>query len=248
MAEWQKLNGKQKKQLWRQIQAQDPGLEVVHRHAAGIDVGNESHYVAVAPSCDPEPVRRFGCFTEDLRRMAEWLIRCGVKTVAMQSTGVYWIPLYDILEEYGLEVFLVNAQHTRNLPGRKTDVQESQWLLKLHTYGLLNNSFRPPAEILTLRTYWRLRAEHVRGASSAIQRMQKTLTQMNVQLANVISDISGLSGMAIMRAILSGERDPRRLAALCDARIQATREEVAKSLEGNWRADLLFTLQQEVDN
>jgi hypothetical protein len=223
-------------------------LEVVHPRAAGIDVGNASHYVAVPPGRDAEPVREFGCFTEDLQRLAKWLKSCGIDTVAMQSTGVYWIPLYDILEEYGFAVFLVNAKHTRNLPGRKSDIQESQWLLKLHTYGLLNNSFRPPADILSLRTYWRLRAEHVRGASSAIQRMQKTLTQMNVQLANVISDISGLSGMAIIRAILAGKRDPQQLAALCHARVQASREQVAKSLEGNWRADLLFVLQQEVSN
>jgi transposase len=248
MASAEAVNRKQRKELFRRLKSEDPGLEVVHPRAAGIDVGNASHYVAVPPRCDAEPVREFGCFTEDLRRLAEWLKGCGIDTVVMQSTGVYWIPLYDILEAHGFEVFLVNAKYTRNLPGRKSDVQESQWLLKLHTYGLLNNSFRPPSDILTMRTYWRLRAEHVRGASSAIQRMQKALTQMNVQLANVISDISGLSGMAIIRAILAGERDPQQLADRCHARVQASREQVAKSLEGNWRADLLFVLQQEVDN
>src|SRR6266446_5548307 len=165
----------------------------------------------------------------------------------MQSTGVYWIPLYEILEERGLEVYLVNARHTKNLPGRKSDVQESQWLLKLHTYGLLNNSFQPTAEIRTVRTYWRQRAEHVHAASTCIQRMQKVLTQMNVQLANVISDLSGLTGQAIVRAILVGERDPWRLAQLSDARIQASRQEIAKSLEGNWRPELLFVLGQEVE-
>jgi len=248
MTNLQKLNQQQRKELMRRVKTDDPGLEIVHPNAAGIDVGNASHYVAISPSRDAEPVRQFGCFTEDLRRLAEWLKSRRVDTIAMQSTGVYWIPLYDILEEYGMKVFLVNAKHTRNLPGRKTDVQESQWLLKLHTYGLLQNSFRPPAEILIMRTYWRLRAEHVRGASSAIQRMQKVLTQMNVQLANVISDISGWSGMAIIRAILGGERNPEQLAALCHPRIQATPEEVAKSLEGNWRAELLFALEQEVNN
>jgi len=141
----------------------------------------------------------------------------------------------------------VNARHTRNLPGRKSDVQESQWLLKLHTYGLLNNSFQPPAEIRVLRTYWRQRAEHVSGAATCIQRMQKALTQMNVQLANVISDISGLTGQTIIRAIVAGERDPHKLAALSHPQIQASREEVARSLEGNWRAELLFVLQQEVE-
>ena len=165
----------------------------------------------------------------------------------MQSTGVYWIPLYEILEERGFEVYLVNARHTKNLPGRKSDVQESQWLLKLHTYGLLNNSFQPSAEIRVLRTYWRQRGEHVHGAATCIQRMQKALTQMNVQLANVISDVSGLTGQTIVRAILAGERDPRKLAELSDPRIHASREEIAKSLEGNWRPELLFVLQQEVE-
>ena len=223
-----------------------PGLEVVHPNAAGIDIGNESHYVAVRPDRDPEPVRRFACFTADLYRMAEWLRSCGVKTIAMQSTGVYWIPLYDILEEFGFEVFLVNARHTKNLPGRKSDVQESQWLLKLHTHGLLNNSFQPTSDIRVLRTYWRLRAEHATGMATCIQRMQKALTQMNIQLANVISDLSGKTGQAIIRAILNGERDPEKLAQLSDQRIHATKEEIAKSLEGNWRSELLFMVRQQL--
>jgi len=167
--------------------------------------------------------------------------------VAMQSTGVYWIPLYELLEERGLKVYLVNARHTKNLPGRKSEVQESQWLLKLHTYGLLNNSFQPVSEIRMLRSYWRQRGEHVRGAATCIQRMQKALTQMNVQLANVISDISGLTGQAIVRAIIAGKRAPRELAALSDPRVQASLEEIAKSLEGTWRPELLFVLKQEVD-
>jgi transposase len=165
----------------------------------------------------------------------------------MQCTGVYSIPLYDILEERGFEVYLVNARHTKNLPGRKSDVQESQWLLKLHTYGLLNNSFQPPSEIRTLRTYWRQRAEHVAGAATCIQRMQKALTQMNLQLANVISDISGLTGQKILRAIIAGERDGRKLAKFRDPRVKASEEEIAKSLEGNWRPELIFILQQEME-
>jgi transposase len=240
-------NRKERKDWARRLQSEDPGLEIVHPNAAGIDVGNSVHYVAVRPDRDAEPVRRFECFTDDLHRMADWLQSCGVKSIAMQSTGVYWISLYEVLEERGFEVYLVNARHTKNLPGRKSDVQESQWLLKLHTYGLLNNSFQPVSEIRVLRTYWRQRGEHVRGAATCIQRMQKALTQMNVQLANVISDISGLTGQAIIRAIVAGERDPGKLAGLSDRRVHASQEEIAKSLEGNWRAELLFVLQQEVD-
>jgi transposase len=240
-------NRKERKELARRLQSDNPGLDVVHPDAAGIDVGNEAHYVAVRPERDAEPVRRFECFTADLYRLAAWLKKCKVKTIVMQSTGVYWIPLYDIMEEQGFEVCLVNARHTKSLPGRKSDVQESQWLLKLHTYGLLNNSFQPPSEIRTLRTYWRQRAEHVAGAATCIQRMQKALTQMNLQLANVISDLSGTTGQKIVRAIVAGERDSQKLAELRDCRIRASQEEIAKSLEGNWRPDLIFVLQQEID-
>jgi transposase len=240
-------NRKARKELARRLQSENPGLEVVHPQAAGIDVGNSAHYVAVRPDRDPEPVRRFECFTADLHRLADWLQSCGVNTVALQSTGVYWIPLYDVLEERGLEVYLVNARHTKNLPGRKSDVQESQWLLKLHTYGLLNNSFQPPSKIRILRTYWRQRAQHVSGAATCVQRMQKALTQMNIQLANVISDLSGVTGQMIVRAILAGERDPWKLAQLSHPRIQASRTEIAKSLEGTWRPELIFILQQELE-
>jgi transposase len=221
------------------------GLEVVHPKAAGIDVGNEEHWVAVPPSLDAEPVRPFGCFTADLMAMAEWLQRCGIETVAMQSTGVYWIALYDILEARGIRVFLVNARDTKNLPGRKSDVQECQWLLKLHFYGLLKNSFRPEEEICVMRTYWRQRQQHIADAARCIQRMQKALTQMNLQLANVISDISGWTGQAIIAAILAGQRNPRELAKLRDPRVKASEEDVAQSLEGNWRPELLFVLRQE---
>jgi transposase len=239
------MNRKRKTKAGRGEQDWSLNLDVVHANAAGIDIGNESHYVAVPPDRAAEPVRRFACFTEDLRRMAAWLKSCGIDTVAMQSTGVYWLPVYEVLAEEGLRVFLVNARHTKNLPGRKTDVQECQWLLQLHRFGLLNDSFRPPEEICVLRAYWRQRAEHVAAASACIQRMQKVLTEMNVQLANVISDISGVTGMAIIEAMLKGERDRYRLAHLADTRIRASREEVARSLEGNWRQELLFILRQE---
>jgi len=203
-----KLNRKQRKELTRRLCAEDPGLEIVHRNAAGIDVGNQSHYVAVRPGSDPQPVREFGSWTADLHRMADWLESLGVKQVVMQSTGVYWIAVYDILQARGLAVCLTNARDTENLPGRKTDVQESQWLLKLHTYGLLRNSFRPPEQIRALRTLWRLRDRHVRDAGREIQHMQKALTTMNVQLANTISDVSGVTGQAIIRGDFAGSAGP----------------------------------------
>jgi transposase len=242
---WNKMNRKQRREMMRQIQSEDLSLEVVHPHAAGIDIGNESHYVAVPPTRDRQPVRHFGCTTVELKALAEWLKQCGIQTVAMQSTGVYWIAVYDILETAGLDVYLVNARDTKNLPGRKSDVQESQWLMKLHTYGLLRNSFRPSQEIRTMRTYWRQRNDLIRAAVSHIQRIQKALTQMNIQLGNVLSDVSGVTGQAILKAILAGERDPHKLAALRDPRVKASEEQIARYLEGNWQEDLLFVLKQE---
>jgi transposase len=244
---WHEMNRKQRREMTRKIQSEDLNLEVVHPDAAGIDIGNESHYVAVPPTRDSEPVRRFGCTTAELKQMADWLKQCAIRTIAMQSTGVYWIAVYDILEEAGLEVYLVNARETKNLPGRKSDVQESQWLMKLHTYGLLRNSFRPSQEIRTLRTYWRQRNDLVRAAGRHIQRIQKAMTQMNIQLANVLSDVSGMTGQAIVKAILAGERDPHQLAGFRDCRVKASAEEIARSLEGNWQEDLLFVLKQEQD-
>jgi transposase len=244
---WHAMNRKQRRETIRKMQSQDLSLEIVHRDAAGIDIGNESHYVAVPSARDCEPVRRFGCTTAELKAMADWLKQCEIRTIALQSTGVYWVAVYDILEDAGFEVYLVNAKETKNLPGRKSDVQESQWLMKLHTYGLLRNSFRPSQEIRTMRTYWRQRNDLVRAAGRHIQRMQKALTQMNIQLANVLSDVSGLTGQAIIKAILAGERDPYQLAALRNWRVKASEEEIARSLEGNWQEDLLFVLQQEQD-
>src|SRR5215467_9744659 len=193
----QQKGSAQKKADWK-------ALEIVHPEAAGIDVGGGEHWVAVSPDRDPEPVRRFGCFTADLREMARWLINKGVRSVAMQSTGVYWMPVLEILEQNGLEVYLVNARDTKNLPGRKSDVQECQWLLKLHTFGLLSKSFQPPNEIRSARTFWRQRGNLVAQAGSAVQRVQKVLTEMNIQLGNVLSDLSGVSGMKIIGAILKG--------------------------------------------
>lgn len=222
-------------------------LEIVHPDAAGIDIGGSQHWVAISPDRDEQPVRCFGCFTADINQMAQWLLERGIGSVAMQSTGVYWIPVFEILQQHGLDVYLVNARHTKNLPGRKSDVEECQWLLKLHTFGLLNNSFQPDDSVRKARTLWRHRGGLVAQASSAIQRMQKALTEMNIQLSTVLSDLSGVSGMAILQAILDGERDPRNLAALADPQVKAPKDVIAKSLEGNWREELLFVLQQEVE-
>jgi transposase len=223
------------------------GLPPLNLHAAGIDVGSAEHYVAVPPDRDAEPVRKFGSFTADLHRMARWLKDCRIKTVVMQSTGVYWMALHDVLESHGLQVNVANARHTKTLPGRKTDVQECQWLQKLHTFGLLNNSFRPPEEIRTLRGYLRQRENLVAAAATCIQHMQKALTEMNIQLANVISDISGTTGLAILCDIVRGERDPYKLAMHKHSRIRASRQEIARSLEGTWRQELLFVLEQSLD-
>src|SRR6266849_10674085 len=214
----------------------------MHRDAAAIDIGGSEHWVAISPDRDEHPIRCFDCFTADLEELADWLIAKGVRSVALQSTGVYWIPVFEVLQQRGLEVYLVNARHTKNLPGRKSDIAECQWLLKLHTFGLLNNSFQPSDEIRTTRTLWRHRGGLVAQASSTIQRMQKALTEMNIQLSTVLSDLSGVSGMRIVRAILDGQRDPKTLAALADPQVKASKQVIAKSLEGNWRQELLFVL------
>ena len=240
-------NRKERREVERRLNSADPGLEIIHPHAAGIDVGNESHYVAVPAGRDARPVREFGSWTAALEEMAQWLKSCGVETVVMQSTGVYWIAVHDVLERHGLEVNLVDARGTKSVPGRKSDVQECQWLLKLHTYGLLRSCFLPAPEIHAVRTVWRLRDQHVKDAGRCIQHMQKALIEMNVQLHIAISDLSGVTGQAIIRALLSGQRDPRKLAALRDRRIQATEEEILHSLQGNWKQDVLFELQQAVD-
>ena len=237
--------GKEKKSVRRNVDWK--ALEIVHADAAGIDIGGSEHWVAVSPERDAEPVRRFGCFTADIREMAEWLVEKGVHSVALQSTGVYWMPVFEVLEQHGLDVYLVNARHTKNLPGRKSDVQECQWLMKLHAFGLLNNSFQPSDEIRVARSLWRQRGNLTAAASSTIQRMQKVLTEMNIQLSTVLSDLSGISGMKIIHTILAGERDPWKLATLVDRGVKAKPSDIAKSLEGNWREELLFILRQEVE-
>lgn len=241
------LNRKERREVQQRLNAPDPGLEIVNRDAAGIDVGNESHYVAVLPGRDAQPVREFGSWTGALEEMAQWLIRCEIRTVVMQSTGVYWIAAHDVLQKHGLEVQLVDARGTKNVPGRKSDVQECQWLMKLHTYGLLRACFLPAPEIHAVRTMWRLRDQHVKDAGRCIQHMQKALIEMNVQLHIALTDISGASGQAIIRALLAGQRDAKTLAALRDPRCQASEEEIVQTLRGNWKPDVLFELQQAVD-
>ena len=220
---------------------------VLEANAGGIDIGAREIFVAVPPDRDPEPVRVFETFTEDLERMADWLLRCGVMTVAMESTGVYWIPLYEILEAKGVTPCLVDASHMKNVPGRRTDWHECQWLQYLHSVGLLRAAFRPDEKVCAVRALVRHRGELVAMASQHVQHMHKALTQMNFQIQHVISDITGVTGMAILDAILAGQRDPSELAKLRDGRIKASEEVVRKSLVGNCRSEHLFTLRQSRD-
>jgi len=222
-------------------------LEQINRNAAGIDIGGEEVYVAVPPDRDAESVRSFPTFTADLRRMAEWLKACRIETVAMESTGVYWIPVYDILEAEGFEVYLVNARHLKNVSGRKTDVLDCQWIQQLHTYGLLSPSFRPPEQVVAIRSLVRHREMLVQYRSAHIQHMQKALTVMNLRLTNVLSDISGVTGLKIIRAIVAGERDPKKLAQFRDERCAKSETEIAKSLEGHYKPEQVFVLKQALE-
>jgi transposase len=218
----------------------------IRRDAAGIDIGARGIHVAVDPERDARPVREFQTFTQDLYALADWLESCGARTVAMESTGVFWIPLFQILEARGLEVCLVNARHVKHVPGRKTDIADCQWLQYLHSVGLLTASFRPAQSICGLRSLLRHRESLIQAAAAHVQRMQKALDQMNLQLHHVISDITGLTGLAIIDAMLAGERDPAKLAALRNRRIHASVETVTKSLVGDYRPEHVFTLRQSL--
>jgi transposase len=226
-----------------------PELRRVNLNAAGVDVGAGSHYVAVPGGRDPEgcDVRAFGAFTADLYALADWLTRCGIETVAMESTGVYWIPLFELLSARGLDVRLVDPRQLKRVPGRKTDVLDCQWIQQLHTFGLLAAAFRPDDQICVLRSYLRQRAMLVTYAAQHIQHMQKALELMNLKLAHVVRDIAGLTGRAIIRAILAGERDARTLATLRDPRCKADEATIARSLEGTWRPEHLFELRQALE-
>ncbi len=225
----------------------DGHLETINLYAAGIDIGSETHYVAIPQELDDQPVRSFPCFTADLENMAQWLINAGITTVAMESTGIYWIPAFEILESHGLEVRLVNARYVKNVAGRKTDVEDCQWIQQLHTYGLLNTAFRPDEEVCALRAYMRQRDNLVANRASHIQHMQKALRQMNLLLDNVVTDITGKTGLTIIRCIVEGERDPLQLAKHRDPHCKKTEQQIARSLKGHYRAEHLFALQQSVE-
>ena len=222
-------------------------LEQINPNAAGIDIGANFHLVAIPEDRTEENIRKFGPFTNDLHRLADWLIEHRIETVVMESTGVYWIPVFQILEQRGLEVKLVNAAHVKNLPGRKSDISDCQWLQQLHTFGLLNGSFRPKDQVCVLRTFLRLRDTLVKDASSHVLRMQKALTEMNIQIHRVLSDITGYTGMAIIRAILAGERDGLKLAQMKHPQVKASTEQIVKALEGDYRTEHLFALETAVE-
>lgn len=221
-------------------------LSMVNPGAAGIDIGSTMHMAAINPNVDNNPVREFGTFTGDLHEMARWFKECGVTSVAMESTGVYWIPAYEVLEEHGFHVILVNARYAKNVPGRKTDVSDAAWLQRLHSYGLLRGSFRPEAGVATLRAYLRQRERLIEYTASHIQHMQKALMEMNVQLHHVVSDITGVTGMRIIRAIVDGERAPTILAEMRDIRCHASVEKICAALSGNWRDEHIFALCQSL--
>jgi len=224
-----------------------PELKPVNAGAAAIDIGSKMHMAAVDPTGTDTPVRAFGTFTQDLHDLADWFKACGVTSVAMESTGVYWIPAYEILEQHGFEVILVNARYAKNVPGRKTDVGDAAWLRQLHSYGLLRGSFRPDAEIATLRAYLRQRERLVEYAAAHIQHMQKALMEMNLQLHHVVSDITGATGMRIIRAIVAGERNPDVLATYRDVRCHSSTETIRAALVGNNREEHVFALTQSLE-
>lgn len=226
----------------------DETLEQVNPRAAGIDAGSETHVVAVSPERDDQPVRSFSCMTPDLHEMAKWLVTCGVETVAIESTGVYWIPVAQVLEGYDLEVVLVDARQTKNVSGRKkTDVHDSQWIRKLHAYGLLQGAFRPTQQMRCLRTYWRQRKGLVAMCSRQTHLMHKAMEQMNLQLHKALTDVTGVSGMKIIRAILAGERDPQVLAEMKYKRTKCSKETMVKALTGDYHEEHLFALRQAVE-
>jgi len=222
-------------------------FEILRPDAAGVDIGAREIWVSVPPDRADEPVRGFGVTTPCLHAAADWLHECGIRSVAMESTGVYWVPLYEILEERGFEVWLVNSREAKAVPGRKSDVLDCQWIRRLHTYGLLRRSFRPTAEIVEFRQYMRQRDTLVHSAGDQVRRMHKALTLMNIHFQTVISDITGTTGMAIIRDIVAGERDPAVLAQHRDPRCRASVEKIEAALTGNYQPEHLFALRHALE-
>lgn len=220
---------------------------VIQPDAAGIDISSKEHFVAVNPERDATPIRCFGAFTEDLHAIAEWLKKCKVNTVAMEATGIYWLSLFMVLEQYGFEVLLVNARHVKNVRGKKTDMSDAEWIRQLHSCGLLSASYQPDEFTRKLRTFMRHRKNLLEMAATHIRMMQKAMEQMNIKLQHIIADITGKSGQAIIQAILQGERDPQNLVQLLDGRIKANRDEVRRSLQGIWKEENIFELQQSFE-
>ena len=242
-----KMGGRSKRKSKLDVTKLPKHLEQINLMAAGIDIGSRSHFVAIPEGCAEEPVREFKSFTADLHELANWLKDCGIETVAMESTGVYWIPLYELLDSKGFDVKLVDARKVKNVSGRKTDVLDCQWLQQLHTYGLLGGAFCPEEETCVLRAYLRQRSMLIESASKHIQHIQKALTQMNIQLHNVLSDVTGVTGLKIIRAIVSGERDPKKLAGYRHKNCKNPLEIIEKSLTGSYREEHIFALTQAVE-
>jgi transposase len=247
-APWASDRQKRKDDMATKRKKRTADLPVLHPDAAGIDVGASELFVAVPADRDPAPVRSYPTFTKDLHELADWLQGCGIRSVAMESTSVYWIPVYQILEDRGIEIFLVNAHYLKNVPGRKSDVSDCQWIQYLHSVGLLRPSFRPPGVICAIRSLWRHRGSLIEMAAEHVMHMQKALDQMNLQIHRVLSDITGLSGQRILDAILEGKRDPAELARLCHKGVKSSQDTVAKALEGDYREEHVFALKQSLES
>lgn len=223
-------------------------FEIINPYSAGIDISSTEHFVCVPDYCSDEPVKKFDAYTEDLHKMVAWLKECKIITVAMESTGIYWLQLYLLLEDHGIEPYLVNAQHVKNVTGRKSDVQDCQWIQQLHSFGLLANSYQPKNEIRVLRNLMRSRGNLIEKRSAAIIEQQRALEYMNIKLHNVLSDLDGLSGQTIVKAIIEGERDPKKLSLLAHPRVKTNKETIQKSLQGTWRDEQIFLLGQAYES
>ena len=243
---WHTIREKWRVTMKKRSQRQEQ-LKLMHPNAAGLDIGSREIWACIPPERGEEGVKAFGTFTPDLNRLADWLVNNGIETVALESTGVYWIAVFELLEARGLQVYLVNARHIKNVPGRKSDYLDCQWIQKLHALGLLSGSFRPDRELCTLRAYLRHRTQLIQHRAPHILHVQKALQQMNIQLPLVLADITGVTGMAILRAIIAGERDAVKLAQLRNPACRSSEETIAKALSGDWKDEYLFVLKQSLE-